>query len=165
MRKALAGGSMTMINRGLVILISSGVIASAQARVPVVPPVISPGSAEMKCDIVPYDNAWLWTVAFPDGTTNVQGIWSDHVDQLSVAGKKVLRRVQGMSYVKGKTMQLISTIDPKTSAPLSTERHTIDGGVCIREFTESTITTQRSTANGDHTVTTKETETPAFAFK
>jgi len=139
-------------------------MASAQARVPLVPMVVAPGSAELKCNIVPYDNAWLWTVAFPDGTTSVQGIWSDHVDNSSVDGKRVIRRVQGMSYVKGKTMQLIVTIDPKTCAPLSTERHTIDGSVYTREFNESTITTQRTSAHGDHNVTTIAADAPAFAF-
>ena len=146
------------------IWISSGVFASAQAHAPLVPLVIKPGSAEMKCAIVPYDNAWLWTVAFPDGTTNVQGIWSDHVELSAVVGKKVIRRVQGMSYVKGKTMQLMSTIDPKTCAPLSTERHTIDGGVYMREFSESTITTHRTAANGDHKATTIAANSPVFAF-
>ena len=153
-----------MTIRGLMMVISGAVIASAQASAAVLSRVITPASADLKCAVVPYDNAWLWTVAFPDGTTNVQGIWSDHVDQSSVAGKNVIRRVQGMSYVKGKTMQLISIINPQTCAPLSTERHTIDGSVYLREFTESAITTQRTTANGDHKVTTTTADTPVFAF-
>jgi hypothetical protein len=153
-----------MMNRGMVMLIFSAVIASAQARVPVVPLGIAPGSAELKCVIAPYDNAWLWTVAFPDGTSNVQGIWSDHVDRPTVDGKPVIRRVQGMSYVKGKTMQLISIIDPKSCAPLSTERHAIDGSVYTRVFSVSNITTDRTTANGDHQATTIAADTPVFSF-
>jgi hypothetical protein len=118
----------------------------------------------MKCDLAPYDNAWLWTVVFPDGKTNVLGIWSDHVDHHTVDEKAVIRRVQGMSYVKGKTMQLISIIDPKSCAPISTERHGVDGSVYKRMFSRSNIVTESTTATGEHQTATVEVDTPVFAF-
>jgi hypothetical protein len=69
-----------------------------------------------------------------------------------------------MSYVKGKTMQLISIIDPKSCAPLSTERHGIDGSVYTRVFDGSKITTTRTTVKGDRNATTIATDIPVFAF-
>ena len=127
-------------------------------------PVILPGAPKITCNISPYDNAWRWTIVFPSGKTNVQGIWSDHLESASVDGTPVIKRVQAMSYVRGKMMQLITTLDPTSCAPVSTERHGINGDVYKRTFVGARTTTERSTPGAAPSVTTVELATPVFAF-
>ena len=153
-----------MRSRRLILTLACVVNALAATALAAVPPTIAPGSKQLKCDIRPYDNAWLWKVIYPDGKTSVQGIWSDHLERTSGEGRAVLKRVQGMSYVRGKTMQLVTTIDPMTCAPLTTERHGIDGAVFKRTFAVSSAITERTTVLGDAQETTVHLDTPTFAF-
>jgi hypothetical protein len=146
------------------LLHSIAIFAVASAAMAAEPPTVAPGSPPLKCDIQPYDNAWLWKVIYPNGTINTQGIWSDHLERVNVEGRDVLKRVQGMSYVRGKTMQLVTTIDPMSCAPLSTERHTIDGAVYKRTFAVSSAVTERTLPSGAAETTTARLESPLFAF-
>ena len=61
-------------------------------------------------------------------------------------------------------MQLITTIDPKSCAPLSTERHAIDGAVYKRTFAASSATTERILPSGSTKATTVPLESPVFSF-
>ena len=88
----------------------------------------------------PYDNAWLYSVKLPDGSTHLQGIWSDHVQWTTVDGKKALLRVQGTSFVTGASNVMLNTFDPKTMAPIVSETHGIDGTIFRRTFHGAHVT-------------------------
>src|SRR5258706_11451666 len=66
----------------------------------------------------PYDNAWIYSATKPDGTKAVQGIWTDHFAKVTIDGKLVWRRLQGMTYVNHLMSSVSNTFDPATCAPI-----------------------------------------------
>jgi hypothetical protein len=97
----------------------------------------------------PYDNAWLYAVRFPDGHVKAQGIWSDHVEAVTVDGRAALKRVQGMTYVNALSSSGITVMDASTCAPISSEQHRPDGLIIKRTFKGARVATERIEHAGD----------------
>ncbi len=149
----------------MVALTASGAIAQERTA----PPPVNPSGATVhvgdhvadRTRIQPYNHAWYWRVVMPDGTERPQGIWSDHLDIMSVEGRRQLRRVQGMTYMNGLTTTGVNLIDPATCAPISTEQHRLNGVVLKRAFGDGRIVTTRTTPPaGPVTTTFAVPETP-----
>ncbi len=69
-----------------------------------------------------------------DGKRKDQGIWSDVLRFREVDGKRLLERVQGMTYSNGLSSVSINQFDAATLAPAYSEQHTPDGKVVKRTF-------------------------------
>jgi hypothetical protein len=82
----------------------------------------------------PYNNAWFYTAKSADGKLHPQGIWTDHLQWTTVNGKQALMRLQGITFLNGLSASTINVFDPKTLAPIRTEKHNIDGTVFRRTF-------------------------------
>ena len=88
----------------------------------------------------PYNNAWFYTAKLPDGQVRPEGIWTDHMQWATVDGRQVLMRLQAITFLNGLSSSTINVFDPKTLAPISTEKHNIDGTVFKRTFNGSHVT-------------------------
>jgi hypothetical protein len=106
--------------------------------------------------LVPYNNAWFYSVRFSDGRELPEGIWSDHMEWTTVNGKRVMLRVQGVSFIRGVSNVMMNVFFPETLAPISSETHNIDGTVFKRTFDGARITSV-SLANS------KDTKAPAVS--
>ncbi len=144
------------------VVAASVLLAASSLAAPLAVAKVAPGN--LKCAVQPYDNAWRWTVLFPDGHVKTQGIWSDHLELTNVDGREVLKRVQGMSYVSGLSMVLITTADPHTCTPFSVERHTVGGEVIKRRFAGRKIITERTGPGGLVRSTAVDVAAPVFDF-
>lgn len=122
---------------------------------------VSDGIADCR-KLHPYENAWLWTVATADGKVRTEGIWSDHLDNIEVEGRHLLRRVQGMSYVNARSYVGVTQFDARTCAPAMSEQHPVDGSINRHTVDGTHVVTQRTAKDG--TITTAEVELPSSAF-
>jgi hypothetical protein len=109
---------------------------------------IGVGSPALHCAPQPYENAWTWKVVLADGKVRPQGVWSDQLQRTTQDGRDVLRRVQGMTYLNGQHMTLLTLMDPATCAPIRMERRGIDGRVQRRRFENGQMVTERVEADG-----------------
>ncbi len=99
----------------------------------------------------PYNNAWFYSVKLADGSTRPQGIWSDHLQWMTVNGKREMLRVQGTSYVTGASNVILNVFDPRTLAPIVSEAHNIDGTILRRTFRGAHVTSVLLAKAGDTT--------------
>jgi hypothetical protein len=90
--------------------------------------------------LVPYNNAWFYSVKFSDGRELPEGIWSDHMEWTTVNGKRAMLRVQGVSFIRGASNVIMNVFSPDTLAPISSETHNVDGTVFKRTFDGAHIT-------------------------
>ena len=84
----------------------------------------------------PYSNAWMFSFV-KDGKKRDLGIWSDALRYRDLDGKRVLERVQGMTYANGLSSVTINRFDPVTVAPIYSEQRTPDGKLVKRSFAGS----------------------------
>jgi hypothetical protein len=84
--------------------------------------------------LVPYNNAWFYSVKFADGRVVPEGIWSDHLQWTTINGKQEMLRVQGTSFISGVSDVILNVFNPKTLAPIKSEAHHIDGTIFRRTF-------------------------------
>jgi hypothetical protein len=138
--------------------------SEAQAAVPS-QRVIAVGDGTMSgAKLKPYSNAWMFSF-IKDGKRKDQGIWSDVLRFKDVAGKRVLERVQGMTYSNGLSSVTINRFDPVTVAPVYSEQHTPDGKLVKRTFDGRHIETHFIGAPGAaEQVTQADLPTPVFDF-
>ena len=101
----------------------------------------------------PYNNAWFYSAKLPDGRVVPQGIWSDHMQWMTIDGKQRMLRVQGTTFITGAANTIVNVFDPKSLAPIRSERHDIDGTLLRRSF-EGAHVTSVTLANA------KDTRTP-----
>jgi hypothetical protein len=90
--------------------------------------------------LVPYNNAWFYSVRFSDGRELPEGIWSDHLQWTTVNGRRVMLRVQGVTFISGASNVIMNVFSPETLAPISSETHNVDGSVFKRTFDGAHIT-------------------------
>ena len=77
---------------------------------------ISMGDGKVDGKILhPYNNAWIYTVTNAAGKVIPQGMWSDRLQMTTVAGRPAMMRVQGTTFVTGKTTSTINVFDPPDS--------------------------------------------------
>ena len=107
--------------------------------------------------LVPYNNAWFYSVRFSDGRELPEGVWSDHMQWTVVNGKRAMLRVQGVSFISGASNVIMNVFAPETLAPISSETHNIDGTVFKRTFDGAHVTSVLL-AN------TKDTKAPAVSL-
>ncbi len=139
-----------MLSAVLLLCSWTGAAASAEGQSNTAAPAtqgatVHVGGAAANCErLRPYDHAWFWHVIMPDGTNRQEGIWSDHLDLTTVNGRRVLRRVQGVTYLNGLSTSGVVLIDPATCAPISNEQHRLNGAVLKRTFDNGQMTTERT---------------------
>lgn len=97
----------------------------------------------------PYDNAWLFSARDTAGVVHPQGIWSDHVQYVTVEGRQLMERVQGMTYVTGLSSLSINVFDPATMQPVSSVQHRPDGSSISRTFHGTRVETTRVSRPGE----------------
>lgn len=97
----------------------------------------------------PYDNAWLFSARDPAGLVHPQGIWSDHVQYLTIEGRHLMERVQGMTYVTGLSSLSINVFDPASMHPVSSVQHRPDGSSINRSFHGRQVETTRVSRAGE----------------
>jgi hypothetical protein len=95
----------------------------------------------------PYNNAWIYTATNAAGNVIPQGIWSDHVQFITVNGRSAMMRVQGTTFVTGKTSSTINVFDPITLEPISSRQQGIRGEVRSRTFAGTHLTTSKTSAD------------------
>jgi hypothetical protein len=110
----------------------------------------------------PYDNTWIYTVTNEAGKVIPQGLWSDHLQMTKVGRGTAMLRVQGTTFVTGKTTSTVNVFNPVTLEPLSSRQQGINGEVRSRAFKGTHLTTTRTGADG-HTAAT-EVELPAEPY-
>jgi len=106
----------------------------------------------------PYSNAWMFSFV-KDGKRKDQGIWSDVLRYREFGGKRVLERVQGMTYSNGLSSVTINRFDPVTLAPVYSEQHTPDGKLVKRTFAGAHVEL-RLTASPGAAETVRKTDLP-----
>jgi hypothetical protein len=111
----------------------------------------------------PYNNAWFYTAKMADGTVHPEGIWTDHMQWTDVGGRRVMLRLQGITFVNGLSASTINVFDPKTLAPIKTEKHNIDGTIFRRTFDGPHITSVTLKNASDKTAP-KSTDLPEAVF-
>ena len=112
----------------------------------------------------PYSNAWMFSFV-KDGQRKDQGIWSDVLRYRTVDGKRLLERVQGMTYPNGLSSVTINRFDPTTLAPAYSEQHTPDGKLVKRTFSGSHVELHLTKAPGDaEEVTRTDLPAPVYDF-
>jgi hypothetical protein len=99
--------------------------------------------------IQPYENVWRYTATLPDGSTKVQGLWTDRLDTIDKDGRKLMRRIQAMAYYNGITTSQINIFDPSTMAAVTSEVHKTDGSWLKRSFDGASVQETRGTSPGD----------------
>lgn len=82
--------------RSVAICAGALLIAGAcDAATPTIIAVGTPGVNGTK--LKPYNNAWLFRAVFPDGKTRDQGVWSDHLEPMTIEGRHTLPPCVSMS--------------------------------------------------------------------
>ena len=84
--------------------------------------------------LAPYENAWIVTQTFKDGTKHVPGIWTDRLSLREIDGRKVFVRTQGMLYANMHATASTNVMDPVTLAPISHILRNPDDTVERHEF-------------------------------
>lgn len=112
----------------------------------------------------PYENVWRYTATLANGDVKVQGLWSDRMDLVDRDGRKVMRRVQGMTYVNGLTSSTINIFDPVTLAAVFSETHKLDGSWIKRAFDGTTVTETLGASPADKVGTTTVISMPEPVF-
>jgi len=113
----------------------------------------------------PYNNAWFYTAKLADGQVRPEGIWTDHMQRANAGGKEVLIRVQGITFLNGLSSSTINVFDPKTLAPISMEKHNLDGTIFKRTFNGSHVTSVTLKSPSDTSVpSTVELSEPVYDF-
>ena len=95
----------------------------------------------------PYTNAWMFSFV-QGGKKKDEGIWSDLLQYRTVDGRRLLERVQGMTYATGLSSVTINRFDPATLAPVYSEQHTPDGKVVKRTFAGTHVELHLTNAPG-----------------
>jgi len=111
----------------------------------------------------PYDNAWLFSARDPAGLVHPQGIWSDHVQYVTIDGRRLMERVQGMTYVTGLSLLSINVFDPASMRPVSSVQHRPDGSSISRKFSGTHVETTRVSRTGE-TPTIDNIDLPAETY-
>jgi hypothetical protein len=118
--------------------------------------------APFRPDVIrPYATAWRFTLTRPDGKAVAQGLWSDLVDTMTVDGRAVVRRVQGVVYVNGLTQSMVNVFDARTMLPVSSlgRRPRLSPPVTSRTFLPDGVIT-RHLDDGGNTVDSVQTRLP-----
>src|ERR1043166_5973079 len=89
------------LHRLLILLSSAAAIGAAPEPAPRQPTLAVGEGAISGRRLVPYSNAWRFSVRRPDGQQIDQGIWSDVLRRREIGGRSVWERVQGMTYSNG----------------------------------------------------------------
>src|SRR5690349_5013335 len=122
-------------------LFGAGLSGAASAEVPV--PLLQPHNPSISCEkLLPYEHAWSWRTVMPDGSIRPQGIWSDHLDATTQAGRQIWRRVQGMTYLTGASRTDVLLFDRASCAPIMSEQHRLNGVVLKHMFTNGQVTAE-----------------------
>lgn len=114
----------------------------------------------------PYENVWRYSATLADGSVKVQGLWTDRLDAVTIGGRTLFRRVQGMTYVSGLTSATINVFDPDTMLAISSEIHKVDGTWLKRTFDGTSVTETRGSSPADKTgvVTSASLPQPVYDF-
>lgn len=146
------------------LLLLSPLAHAANATVPKAStPVIAPGDGRISGALLrPYDNVWAYTVTTPDGQKHVQGLWTDHVQKTQVEGMPALLRVQGVTFVNGRSSSTVNIFDPVTLAPFSGRQQGVDGETQSRVFKEGHVSVSRKDKTGVESK--NETDLPRVPF-
>ena len=105
----------------------------------------------------PYNNVWLYTLTDTDGRVIPQGMWSDHLQMTKVDGRPAFLRVQGTTFVNGRTSSTLNVFDPMTLQPFSSRQQGVNGQTQTRTFTGSHLKSERAEKLGE-TATTHEVD-------
>jgi hypothetical protein len=132
------------------ILLSGAVLAGAAPPAPAPrQPTLAVGDGTISGRrLMPYANAWMFSVRRPDGRQIDQGIWSDVLRRRDLGGRSVFERVQGMTYSNGLMSANINRFDPDTLAPVTGEQHAPDGRVVKRSFAGRHVSSRITPAPG-----------------
>ena len=113
----------------------------------------------------PYANAWMFSLHLPGGQVRDRGIWSDVVRWREQDGRRLLERVQGMTYANGMSSVTINRFDPATLAPVYSEQHTPAGRVIKRRFEGTHVETRDIRSPGaPESVRQFDTPVPVYDF-
>ena len=111
----------------------------------------------------PYSNAWMFSFV-KDGKKRDQGIWSDVLRVKEVDGRRLLERVQGMTYPNGLSSVTINRFDPMTLAPVYSEQHTPDGKLVKRSFAGPHVELHLTKPGGVEKVVRTDLPAPTYDF-
>jgi hypothetical protein len=114
----------------------------------------------------PYDNAFVVTFTFSDGTRMSPGLWTDQLRLRTIDGRQVLVRTQGRNYFDGRHLMSVNTVDPTSFAPISTFVMRDDGSrerwLFIGTHVEAHLTP--GAAGATETVSNLDLANPAYDF-
>jgi hypothetical protein len=137
--------------------------AAQSAAMNIASSTIKPGDGTINGAVIqPYDNLWVYTLNTQDGKKLVQGLWSDHVQKSVADGKPALLRVQGLTFVNGRTSSTVNVFDPATLAPISGRLQGIDGQTQSRVFNGRHVSV--ISRDKDGVETKRESDLPAAAY-
>jgi hypothetical protein len=103
----------------------------------------------------PYSNVWLYTLTDKDGRVIPQGMWSDHLQMTKVDGRPAWLRVQGTTFVNGRTSSTLNVFDPVTLQPFSSRQQGVNGKTQTRTFTGAHLKSERAEQLGGPAVTSE----------
>jgi hypothetical protein len=82
-------------------------------------PAIRPGDGAINGSFLkPCENKWKMTMTDPKGVAKDMGIWTDKLEEVTINGRKLMRRTQ----VSRDTNWMTNVFDPVTMLPLSDDR-------------------------------------------
>jgi hypothetical protein len=121
------------------------------------PPAIHVGDGSIDGGrIHPYDNAWVITVRRDDGTVQSRGMSSDHVQYVTVDGRRYLARVEDTTGLSGSKLDQVAgggsmtfnLFDPLTFEPAVGEAGSVGGASMRRSFAGRHVVTRERSASG-----------------
>lgn len=118
-----------------------------------------PGVASAAVDLRPYSHAYN-VVATVNGKPVVTTQWKDTLDEITVAGKKALRRTQVSLQSDGKSRTWVSVFEPDSLAPISDTFNTSDGEIFARTFLAGTAMSYSSSGSDRGVLKTSQARLP-----
>ncbi|MBS1717799.1 MAG: hypothetical protein JSS72_08715 [Armatimonadetes bacterium] len=126
---------------------------------------LTPGSPQIDATVLkPYFNVWAYSAKLATGEQRTMGLWSDRLMEDIVDGRKCWKRVQGMTYYKGKSSLNLNVFDQTTLEPVSSYLVGPDGMTLEREFVKNGVKSTLTRPGEKPKLTQATYDGPAFDF-
>jgi hypothetical protein len=118
-----------------------------------------PNAASAGVDLQPYSHTYR-VVATVNGKPVVTAQWKDTLDEITVAGKKALRRTQVSLQTNGRTRTWVSIFEHGSLAPIADTFNTSEGEIFARTFSADAATSYSSSGADLGILKTSKTQLP-----
>jgi hypothetical protein len=118
-----------------------------------------PNAAPAAVRLQPFSHTYS-VVAIVNGKAAVTSQWHDTLDELTVAGKRALRRTQVSLQSNGKSRTWVSVFERDTLSPISDTFNTSDGDIFARTFVNGVATDYSSSGAARGVLVTTITHLP-----